>query len=61
MPRLVLSMPAELGTGPDAPTDKSGKSDSRTAPETVETADADEKSNDDDRPQIEAWLSCWVE
>ncbi|WP_136689849.1 hypothetical protein [Halorhabdus amylolytica] len=59
MPRLVLSLPTELGPGRTPRSQRAFRTDSRTDYRSHHQPGLEEMS--DDRPLIERWLSCWVD
>ncbi|CCQ34892.1 hypothetical protein HLRTI_002781 [Halorhabdus tiamatea SARL4B] len=57
MPRLALSLPAELGPVQGDVSPRSGNVQSLIERGTVDGSRADDES--ERTPQIESWLACW--
>ncbi|WP_135663724.1 hypothetical protein [Halorhabdus rudnickae] len=59
MPRLVLSLPTELGPGRTPRSDGAFRTDSAADCRSLDRPHPDDGL--DDQPRIEQWLSCWTD
>ncbi|WP_154552536.1 MULTISPECIES: hypothetical protein [unclassified Halorhabdus] len=58
MPRLVLSLPTELGAGTDTRPDRSRRSDPVSSHHSIDRPNGDDAT---EQPRIEQWLACWAD